>query len=245
MGALRKPFFFFAVVMIWLVVGIEIGSNWALNASGADSPPGWGIATMAFVDGVLAFRLTMMLLSLVVPARVLGRLQGIVTLILSFFGAIAAFILIFVILTQLMIMISLFLGVIFGTIAYLAIWGDFARGEAAVILSLLMTLKVAAAIALVLAHQRFLQIKSLVVIVLSSMVLNIIVAFLHGFPPRVLVSITDAIAGIIVTVIGLIYLILSLIGSIPAVLKLLRVDKALKRTPARDPWSLPDFGSAG
>jgi hypothetical protein len=71
----------------------------------------------------------------------------------------------------------------------------------------------------VFAHQRFLQNKGLVLIIATSLIASIIVSFLHGLVPLFLVSITDAIAGIVVAIIAVIWGIFFLIGSIPAIIR--------------------------
>jgi hypothetical protein len=113
-------------------------------------------------------------------------------------------------------MIGLFFAIPFGTIAYLATWGNFPRTAAAVILSLLMLLKIVATICLPIAHQRYLKDIGLILMVLTSFVATIVVSFLHGLVPGPLVSITDALAAIIVGIIALIWAIVVLIGSIIA-----------------------------
>ena len=123
----------------------------------------------------------------------------------------------------LVLMVSLLLATPFGTIAYLALFGFFPRGDAAILLSLLMFLKLVFAGALVLAHQRFLQNKGLVLLVLTSLVATMIVAFLHSVVPVILVSITDDIGAIVVAMIAIIWGVVLLIGSIPAVIKSIRV----------------------
>lgn len=187
------------------------------RAAEQDEPPGLGIPYLALVDGILAFSLGMMVLALVAPEHLQSKLQSIASVILSFFLALGSLVLIFVALAQLLLMIGLFFAVPFGTIAYLAIWGDFPKGAAAVILSLLMALKIGAAICLPIAHQRFLTAKGLIVLILTSFVATIIISFLHGLVPGPLVSITDAVAAIIVGILALIWAIVILIGSIIAV----------------------------
>lgn len=187
------------------------------SAAEQDEPPGLGIPYLALVDGILAFSLGMMVLALVVPEHAQSKLQSIVSVILSFFLALGSIVLIFLALAQLLLMIGLFFAVPFGTIAYLAIWGDFPKTAAAVILSLLMALKIGAAICLPISHQRFLTAKGLILLVLTSFLATIIISFLHGIVPFPLVSITDALAAIIVGILALIWAIVVLIGSIIAV----------------------------
>jgi hypothetical protein len=107
----------------------------------------------------------------------------------------------------------------FGTIVYLIIFGFFDRTGANVTLSLLMMLKLAFAACLILAHQRFIQNKGLVLIILTSLAANIIVSFLYGLVPVPLVSIIDSIATIVVFVLVVLWAVFFLVGSIVAVVK--------------------------
>jgi hypothetical protein len=90
-----------------------------------------------------------------------------------------------------------------------------------------MALKIGFVVLLVMAHQRFLENKGLVLIILTSFLATIILSFLHGIVPRFLVSITDDIGAIIIAILAAIWSLFYLIGAIPAVIKALRVDKAL------------------
>jgi hypothetical protein len=186
------------------------------NAAGQDDPPGLGIPYLALVDGILAYSLALMVLALVLPMHLQAKLQGIVGVILMFFLALACIVLIFVALAQLLLMIGLFFAIPFGTIAYLIIWGSFPKTAAAVILSLLIFFKIASSICLVIAHQRYLKDIGLILMILTSFIATIIVSFLHGLVPGPIVSITDALAAIIVGIIALIWAIVVLIGSIIA-----------------------------
>ena len=134
-------------------------------ADSNDPPPGLGIPYLALIDGILAY--TILLIARwpdrsrpprrqapghhhadpVVPVA----LGAIVLTLIAFF--------------KLIVMVSLFFAPPFGTIAYLAVWGAFDTGGAAVVLSLVMLLKVAASIGLPIAHQRFLDNKGLVLLV--------------------------------------------------------------------------------
>src|SRR6266511_2372259 len=237
MGELRKPFFLIALIAVGLVVLVELGSSLFLgghdagqallteaakrgiNASGASDiqqPPGRGIPYLALIDVIAFYTVALMGASLIVPKKLHGRLQGVLTLIGSIV-LIIAFI-------ELLIMVGLFFAFPFGTIAYLAIWGFFPRGDAAVILSLLMFLKLVFAGFLILAQPRFLQNKGLVALIATSLVANIVVAFLHGLVPIILVSIVDDLAAVIFAIVAIIWAVILLIGSIPAVVKSVRVS---------------------
>jgi hypothetical protein len=213
LGELRKIPLIIALALIIVCVLLELSSAAFLRTG--DSP-GLGIPYLALVDGILAYSLALMVLSLVLPMHLQAKLQGIVGVILMFFLALACIVLIFAALAQLLLMIGLFFAIPFGTIAYLAMWGNFPRTAAAVILSLLMLLKICATICLPIAHQRYLKDIGLILMVLTSFVATIVVSFLHGLVPGPLVSITDALAAIIVGIIALIWAIVVLIGSIIA-----------------------------
>jgi hypothetical protein len=226
---LRKPFFIIALVLMLFVVLIEAGSTlWVgfgakhtqqLAASlGADTP-GYGIAYLGFLDGFVFYITLLIGLALLIPERIQGRVQGCVTLVVSFLGCLGTIVAIFTALAMLILMVTLLLAPIFGTIAYFAIYGDFDRSSAAITLSLIMTLKLAFVVCLVLAHQRFLQNKGLVLIVLTSLLANLIVSFLHNLVPGFLVSITDDIGGIVVAILAVIWAIILMIGAIISIIK--------------------------
>ena len=193
-------------------------------------PPGYDIAYLTMTDGLLLYSIILMALALILPERIEGRIQGVVTLIVSLFVLILSFARIFIALAALIVMVTLLLAVPFGTIAYLAIFGDFDRDSARNVLSLLMFLKLAFAVLLILAHQRFLQNKGLVLMIVLSLLLNVIGAILLGIVPGFLASITDAIGGIVNSIVSLVLAVFFLIGAIIAVIKSIRLDRALKTT---------------
>jgi hypothetical protein len=189
------------------------------QARKSDKPPGMAITDMALLDGLLLYTVLLIGTALIIPERVQGRIQGIAGLIVAILVILAAIVLFIKAFVQLMIMVSLFLSIPFGTIAYLAIWGFFNRGGAAAMLGFLMLLKLIFVVLLVIAHQRFLQNKGLVLLIVTSIVCNFVIAFLHAFVPIILVSITDAIAALIAIILAVIWAILLLIISIIAVIK--------------------------
>jgi hypothetical protein len=220
---LRRPFFIIALVLMIFVVLVEVGSPWLLQVSDASfDRPGYGIQYLVFVDAFLLYVTVLIGLALIIPERIQGRVQGCATLIFSFFGCLGIIAAIIFALVFLLLLITLLLAPIFGTVAYLAVYGDFDRTGANVTLSLIMLLKIGYCILLVLAHQRFLQNKSLVLLTLTSLVANIIISFLHNLVPLVLVSITDALGAIVVAIIALIWAIIFLVGSIISIVKAIR-----------------------
>jgi len=243
MDRLRTPFFIVAMVAMALVIFVEIGSPFLLgghnvgsdfaneagslgvsvpNGGQASAPPGRAISYLALVDVIGLFTIALMGAGMVFPQRLVGRLQGIVTLIGSIVLILTALVLLVIAIAEVLLMVTLFLAFPFGTIAYLIIWGFFPRGEAAVVLSLLMFLKLVFAGALVAAQQRFIQNKGLVALVLTSLVCNLVAAFLHGLVPVILVSILDDIGAIVFAIVAIIWAIILLIGSIPAIVKSVR-----------------------
>jgi hypothetical protein len=230
---LRKPPFFAALAVITLVVLVELSSLGYLGARalgtagyGELPTPGDGIPYLALLDGIVLFTIVLNALPLLVTDRIHGRVQGVLTLVFSLLVLLAAIALILVAILLLTLMVSLLVAVPFGTAIYLAKYGAFKVGAAAGTLAALMTLKLAFAVLLVIAHQRFLENRGLVLLVLTSLLANVVVAFLHGFPPRILVSITDEIAAIVVGIVAAIWALVFLIGSIKAVAKALNFGRA-------------------
>ena len=102
---------------------------------------------------------------------------------------------------------------------------DFDRGGAAATLGSLLFLKLAFGVLLLLSNPRFVETRKLVILALTSLLANVIVSLLHGFPPRILVSITDAIAAIVVAVLALVWAIVLLVGAVVSIVKLLRLSR--------------------
>lgn len=247
MGNLRKPLLLLALLAVVLVVLVELGSGLMIgggdasgalresagelgvdlgDVSGVAQPPGRGISYLALIDVIALYTTGLFCLALVVPERVQGRAQGVATLIASIILIIVSLVLLIIAFIELMIMVTLFLAAPFGTIAYLALWGFFPTGEASIVLGLLLFLKLAWAGLLVLAQPRFLQNKGLVLLVLTSLVCTIVLEFLHGLVPVILVSILDDLGALIFAIIAIIWGLVLLIGSIPAIVKAIRVSAA-------------------
>jgi hypothetical protein len=217
---IRAPFLIAALACAGLAFAIEAGSSLA-ERFGVESPPGVGIPTMALIDGMLAFTLLLMVLGLVLSQELIGRFQGCATCVVSCLTILASIVAIFAALTLLMLMIGL-IGSFFGIVIYVAVFGHFPRGTAASILALLLTLKVACGVLLPFANQRFVQRTGLLLLLITSIALNVVIAFLHDFVPGVLVSVTDAIAGIVVGIVALIWAIVLLIGGVIGIITALK-----------------------
>lgn len=232
LDSMRKPFFIFAIFLMVLTVLLELGTAFILNSSGASSEgvdaPGYGIPYLALLDGLLLYSVLSMAATLIIPERIYGRIQGILTFIISLIILIAAIVMIFIALALLILMVCLFMAPPFGTLIYLGAYASFPKSDAAAMLATIMTFKFAFVILLMLAHQGFLGFKSFLLMVLTSFVATIIISFLHALVPGFLVSISDDIAAIVVAILAAIWAIIYLIGSIPAIVKALRMDRALR-----------------
>ncbi|HEX7151036.1 MAG TPA: hypothetical protein VF618_06070 [Thermoanaerobaculia bacterium] len=187
-----------------------------------DEPPGYGITALGLVDVMLLLTVGLMALSIVIGHHLQGRTQGIIGLVVGVLVFIAAFKNLLAAFIELMIRVTLLLAVPFGTIAYMALYAFFDRGGAAAILGLSWFLKIAAFVCLVLAQQRYLKQMGLMLLVATSLIGSFVVSFLHGLPPRFLVSITDPIAAIVCDILAIIWAIVAVVYGIVAVIKALQ-----------------------
>jgi hypothetical protein len=187
-------------------------------------PPGQAIPALVWLDGLLLLTIGLMGAALVVPERIMGRIQAPFRLVASFLLILAGVKALITAYVLLMLMVSLFLAAPFGTIAYLAMWGFFDRGSATAALAIVMFLKLVFAICLVISQPSFLKGKMLVVLTLTSLVANVVVSFLHGFVPGILVSITDALGAVIVAILAIIWGLIIFIGVIVPTIKSFRLE---------------------
>jgi len=224
---LRKPFFIVSLICIGLAVLVELGSmavisNTTSAAASLEAPtPGRGIPTLALLDGLVFYATIIMGLALIIPERIQGRLQGIVTLVVAIILLLAAIPVVIGEITLLILMVSLLLSPPFGTIAYLVAFGSFNTDGARIAISTIMLLKILFAIFLILAHQRFLQNKGLMLIIITSFVATFVLGFLQSFVPGILVSITDDIGAIIICILAIIWDLIYVLGGIISVVKII------------------------
>lgn len=247
LGEVRRPLFFLACFALLLAVLVETGSSLALggDAAGpvgaltagvpdvepemvagvdAESPPGNGIGYLALIDGYLLFSVIMLGLSFILSQRAYGRMQGIVTLIVSFCWLVLSFIMALVAFVLLMVMFGLFVAVPFGTIAYLAVWGFFPVSQSAAVLGLLLFLKLVFVALLVLAQQKFLKAVALMIHIAVSFVLQLVLGIVHGWLPGIVVSLGDQLLALVFAIVALAGALWAFIWSIPAVLNAVRVS---------------------
>lgn len=225
----RRWFLPAAIVLSWVIVVIELGSGAipaVLDIVGAPtaSTPGVGIAAMAFVDIPMAFTLTLFGLGMVVPHALIGRTQGCATLILGVLILLIAIVSLFVSIALLLLMLAL-VASFFGIAVYLATWGRFDRSAATTILAFLFASKLVIGLSLLLSDQGYLKNRGLIALWITTLVANVIVALLHGLVPRPAVSILDAVAAIILAIVGIVWAVLLLIGAIVSIVRVLQLGR--------------------
>jgi hypothetical protein len=222
---LRKPVFIVAIILMALAVLVELGSMALLSqqvagAAALNAPtPGRGIPTLALLDALVLYAAVVMGIALIMPERIQGRLQGIVSLIVAILLLLACIPVIIGEFVFLILMVSLLFAPPFGTIVYFALWSSFDTTGARIALSLIMTLKLGFAACLVIAHQGFLKMKGLLLIIITSLVATLVLAFLQGFVPGFLVTPADDIGAIIICVLVIIWGLVYAIGGVISVVK--------------------------
>jgi hypothetical protein len=197
----------------------------SLNGTKPDSPPGLGIPALALVEGLLLLVLVITAAPLLIGERVTGLLTGAVSIIGGLVVLLAGIATAIISFTALMLMVGLLLSVPFGTLAYLAIFGSFDTGGAAVFTSLVLGLTLACLVLLMLAQQRFLKGKGLMLLIATAALLTFVTALLHSLVPGFLVSITDAVAALVTAIVSAVWALLVLVGGVVAAVRLLRLGR--------------------
>jgi hypothetical protein len=217
---LRWPFLILALVVLIAAVCMEVGSTFFLTTPQATGTTQHqlGIPSLWLVDISLLWSTLLLSAQLVVNKNVVGRLQGLVTLVLSIVVVILGIIKLIEAFVLLMVMLSLIVS-FFGIIVYIALFGHFDTSAANTVLGAITFFKVAFAILLVLAQQRFLQSKGLVFLIVLSLLCNLLLSILYAIVPGLLVSITDAVGAIVICIIAIIYAIVQAIFGIVAVIR--------------------------
>jgi hypothetical protein len=204
----------------------EAVSSVRVDVKSDDNPPGLGISYLPYFDFLLLASVGLLGVAMIIGDRISGRVQGVVRLVVSVLLLFAVLVGFFKAMIELTIMVVLFTSAPFGTAAYFAIFADFDRTGAAVVLSLVILLKIGFVVCLALAQPRFLKQMGLMSLVATSFLLTIVVMILHNWFPRFLVSITDAIGAIVIAIVAFIWAIVFLIFAIVAIIKALRFGKS-------------------
>jgi hypothetical protein len=225
----RQGVFIAGVLLLILSAAIVWGAGGILGDTATELAgselrrPGIGIRMSGLVSILLAFSLVLMLLDPIpVWQKIAPRLLGIFTLIVMIIGIILTLIAVLAALQLLLLMISLLLATPFGTIAYLALWGDFDTDASRKVLGLVMLLQVVGAILVLVVNPSLLKNIFLLLLFASALGITFLLGFLHALPPSFLVSITDAIGGIVAGILAAIWMIVFLLGSLPAILRAIR-----------------------
>lgn len=94
MDRLRAPFFWLAGFVLLIALLIECASAFIIDAvhqAGFEAAtPGLGIRYLPLLDGLLLYTVVLMGLGILLSRSVVGRVQGIVTLVIAFFGLLGA-----------------------------------------------------------------------------------------------------------------------------------------------------------
>ena len=197
----------------------------SLNGTKPDNPPGLGIPALALIEGLLLLVLVITAAPLLIGERATGLLTGAVSIIGGLVVLLAGIATAIVSFTALMLMVALLLSVPFGTLAYLAIFGSFDTSGAAVFTSLVLGLTLAGLVLLMLAQQRFLKGKGLMLLIATAALLTFVTALLHSLVPGFLVSITDAVAALVSAIVSAIWALLVVVWGIVAAVRLLRLGR--------------------
>jgi hypothetical protein len=225
----KLALFFLGAFALALAVVVELTSLSALgtfktNAAIPSNPaPGIGIRALILIDFILAYAILLIAVDMAPGFRtVFGRIQGVLTLVLSILSLIIAIAAIYLAIALVVLMLSLLLSPPFGTIAYFAIWGDFDKSTARLILSTSMFLKMIGVGMIVVSNPSFLKNIGFMLLMVCSLAATFVLGLLHAFPPSFLVSITDGIGAIIAGIIALIWSIVLLIGAVLAIIRAIR-----------------------
>lgn len=177
-------------------------------------PTGLGIPADALMSLWLFIAVALILVGTIPKKGAIPLITGIVNVVAGIIILILSIVVIFGALAKLLFMLGLLMAFPFGPLIYLALFGWFARSAAAGTLGFALLAKAATGILLVIGNRSMLKVPSMVILILCTILCGIIVAFLHAIVPVFLVSVTDALAAIIVGIIVLIWSIFFLIGGI-------------------------------
>ena len=185
----------------WLLIGSVIALVVAVLLAQTASP------SECLAIGALSIHTTAFALRLVEPSieRFFARSQpyfGPIVLILCIGLVVMAMKSALFAFAKLMAMLASLLAIPFGTIFYLAKWGDFPRSEARMVLGSLMMLLLVSAGLNVLSNVTVVRNVRLVFAFLFALLLIAFVSLAHGIVPNVLAAITDAVAAILLAIVG-------------------------------------------
>ncbi|WPD22671.1 MAG: hypothetical protein SD837_21105 [Candidatus Electrothrix scaldis] len=225
---MRRWITYLSWALIAIIVGIEVKSDnvieWVAKLKELEKAvvPGMGIKSMVLIDGILLYSWSVIKLGAFLSEKVLTPAVKICNFLFFLAMLIFSFVIIGRAVTQLMLMISLLLAVPFGTIVYMVKYAEFQTTTALAILGMLFALKLSFTASLVVGEKRlFEDYRTFLLLLLFSFIANFLINFLHAIAPGFLVSITDAVAAIVVAVIAIIWLLYMFLDSLWGVITLL------------------------
>lgn len=180
-------------------------------------PPGFGLEADGLYLWIVFFSILISLIGMLITKATVQRAGMIASLINSVIVILMSILLIVKAIVKLVIMIVLLLALPFGPLIYLAIYGTFAKGVVLATGGLGLLCKIVAAILLSIGASQVVKVKSAALLLLTGFVTFFIIEFVLGFVPSPFASIADAIIGIIIAIIVILWSIFILIGSIRGV----------------------------
>jgi hypothetical protein len=204
MNSLRKFPLMIALVVFGFALLLEFAA--ACKSMGATG--------LAFFDLLVLMTIFLIAAPLVFTNAVVGRTQGLVTFICAIFILILALI---GVLASIALLYTMMSAMSFPP-SYLAVFARFPVSDVAPFLAFAMLLKFAFCGLMLLAQQKFIENRGLVIIVAMSLGGSALLGFLHAMP-RIIVYVTDDIGAIILFIVVLIRAIGFIRGSLPAMKK--------------------------
>ncbi len=222
----RFGLFVLGLVCTGCALLVELGSR-PILARGLGAPddrnPGLGILYVGVFDLLLGYTL-FLLASEFVPGwrALLARVQAVATFLLSLVAVLAGLLMAWAALTLLSLMLALLLSLPFGPGIYALAWGTFPTGISRLLLGLTMNLKLGGLLLIVLAQPTLLRNRGLVLLAATSLGATALVGLLHAWPAGFLVSLTDAVAALLVALAFILWGALHALRTLPAALLGLR-----------------------
>lgn len=185
---------------------------------GIESPPGYSLEADGLYLWVVFFSILISLIGMLITKASVHRVGMIISLINSIIVIFISIFLIVQAILKLIIMIVLLLAVPLGPLLYAAIYGSFPIFTVLAIGGLGLLCKIVAAVLLWIGGRQMIKIKSATLLLITGFVTFFIIELGLGLAGPLFASIADAIIGIIIAIVVIIWSIFILIGSIRGLL---------------------------
>ncbi len=185
---------------------------------GIESAPGYSLEADGLYLWVVFFSILISLIGMLITKASVHRAGMIISLINSIIVIFISIFLIVQAILKLIIMIVLLLALPFGPLIYAAIYGAFPKATVLTLGGLGLLCKIVAAVLLWIGGSQMIKIKSATLLLLTGFVTFFIIEFGLGLVEWPFASIADAIIGIIIAIVVIIWSIFILIGSIQGLL---------------------------